>query len=69
MFLQATSNKNVDDQIIRLSPLIHTDSNVSEDTRPLINILYDLDMDLTKDSEISELVKCFDGWKSGKIQR
>ena len=67
MFLQATSGKNVDDQVIRLSPLIHTDSNISEDVKPLINKLYEMDMDLTKDSEIGNLVECFDSWKNGEL--
>lgn len=67
MFLKATTNNKIDDQIIRLSPLIHIDSNTPKDAEPLLRSLYDLDMDLTKDSDIKKLMMCFSSWKKGEI--
>jgi len=67
MFLKATTGLLPNDNFIRLSPLIHFDSNSDGKTIPLINKLYELDMDLTKDSEVSLLFDCFDSWKKGKI--
>ena len=67
MFLKVATSKNLNDQIIRLSPLIHYDENTSKDIVPLVQQLYQLDMDLTTDEEIDTLIACFNGWKDGKL--
>lgn len=54
-------------QIIRLSPLIHVDSTTPVEIHPLIESLYDLDMDLTEDEDVLKLVMCFEEWKKGNI--
>lgn len=67
MFLQATTGLAVDDSIIRLSPLIHFDSNTPKDFISLIEKLYLLDMDVTKEEDVNLLLACFDAWKTGKL--
>ena len=67
MFLKAATGNKPNEQIIRLSPLIHYDSHSSEEIIPLIQQLYKMDMDLTTDEEIDKLIKCFIGWKNGLI--
>lgn len=67
MFLKNKSDSEVKEQFIRLSPLIHIDSSVKEEVKELINFLYGMDMDLTKDSEIDKLKECFEEWKKGNI--
>jgi hypothetical protein len=34
---------------------------------PLVQDLYKLDMDVTKDEEIETLIKCFSAWKAGQL--
>lgn len=56
-------------RFIRLSPLIHrnpSDNNPEELDR-LIDTLYDLDMDLTADSDIEQLNQCFEKWSAGQL--
>ncbi|MEP2238435.1 MAG: patatin-like phospholipase family protein [Maribacter sp.] len=67
MFLKASTGMLLNDQIIRLSPLIHFDANTPNEVIPLVQELYKLDMDLTKDEEIDTLIKCFNAWKNGQL--
>ncbi|MGP1993829.1 patatin-like phospholipase family protein [Zobellia laminariae] len=67
IFFKATTGKDLNESIIRLSPLIHFDDKLSTEAVPLIKELYALDMDLTKDEQVDLLLQCFDAWKSGKI--
>jgi hypothetical protein len=67
MFLQVANGKLLNEQIIRLSPLIHYDEQTDTSIIPLVQDLYKLDMDLTKDEEIDTLIKCFDAWKGGHL--
>lgn len=67
MFLKTASHKSINEHIVRLSPLIHSDSSTPEAITPLINKLYDLDMDITKDEDINSLVECFTKWKKGDL--
>ncbi|WP_405414616.1 patatin-like phospholipase family protein [Maribacter sp. Asnod1-A12] len=67
MFLQVATDKLLNEQIIRLSPLIHYDEQTETSIIPLVQDLYRLDMDLTKDEEIETLINCFNAWKSGKL--
>lgn len=54
-------------RFIRLSPMIHTDKNTLPEMEELLNTLYRMDMNLTKDEEIQKLEECYAGWKEGKI--
>ncbi|MEP2281213.1 patatin-like phospholipase family protein [Maribacter sp.] len=67
MFLKASTGMLLNDQIIRLSPLIHFDANTPNEVIPLVQELYKLDMDLTKDEEIESLINCFNAWKAGQL--
>ena len=67
MFIKATSQHPVEEQIIRLSPLIHFDCNVPNESESLINTLYDLDMDLTNDEQIELLKQGYETWKAGDL--
>lgn len=67
MFLKASTGKTLNEQIIRLSPLIHYDKNTPQELISLVQDLYNLDMDLTKDEEIETLIKCFNAWKAGHL--
>lgn len=67
MFLKASTGKPLNEQIIRLSPLIHYDEHTVKELIPLVQDLYKLDMDVTKDEEIETLIKCFSAWKAGQL--
>ena len=67
IFLKANTGLSPKQNFVRLSPLIHFDSNYDEQIKSQIDALYQLDMDLTKDSEVRLLLDCFDHWKLGKI--
>ncbi|WP_291967837.1 patatin-like phospholipase family protein [Maribacter sp.] len=67
MFLKAATGKDLNDHIIRLSPLIHYDVHTPKEIVPLVKDLYLLDMDLTKDEEMDKLIACFMAWKNGYI--
>lgn len=67
IFLKANSGNTPSQNFVRLSPLIHFDSNSDEEIIQIINKLYALDMDLTKDSDVDLLFDCFENWKKGKI--
>ncbi|WP_339837094.1 patatin-like phospholipase family protein [uncultured Maribacter sp.] len=67
MFLKAAVGNTLNDSTIRLSPLIHYDTNTPKEIIPLIQNLYLLDMDLTKDEEIELLIECFSAWKKGYL--
>ncbi|NJB69933.1 hypothetical protein GGR42_000395 [Saonia flava] len=67
MFLKATTDKLTNDAIIRLSPLIHFDTQTAEEVIPLVKELYAMDMDLTKDEEVLALMDCFTAWKDGQL--
>jgi len=67
MFLKTVSDKAINEQIVRLSPLIHSDSNTPKEVEVLIIKLYALDMDITNEEEIQCLLDCFSKWKEGKI--
>lgn len=58
----------VSDRFIRLSPMIHIDKNTPVSMKILLDSLYRLDMDLTKDAEIDLLKQCFENWKTGLIK-
>lgn len=67
IFFKANTGKTPSQNFVRLSPMIHFDSNSDNEIIPIINKLYALDMDLTKDSDIDLLFNCFESWKKGKI--
>lgn len=72
MFLFGEEYKNGLDpaqlkRFIRLSPMIHTDKNTLPEVEELLNTLYRMDMNLTKDEEIQKLEECYANWKEGKI--
>ncbi|TYA71939.1 patatin-like phospholipase family protein [Seonamhaeicola marinus] len=67
IFMKAISYKALNDHIIRLSPLIHYDSNTPKEVIELIKRLYKLDMDLTTDEDIAALETCFKSWKDGAM--
>ena len=54
-------------RFVRLSPLIHVDSQTSPATLALLEVLYGLDMNLTSDADIQKLKNCFAEWKLGNI--
>ncbi|WP_066223712.1 patatin-like phospholipase family protein [Formosa haliotis] len=53
-----------DKRFLRLSPQIIKNNNSNE----LINKLYNLDMDVTEQSEIELLKSCFEDWKNGNLK-
>jgi hypothetical protein len=57
-------NQENNKRFLRLSPQIVIDNNSNE----LINKLYNLDMDVTKQSEIDLLKSCYEEWKKGNIR-
>ncbi|SNR45949.1 Patatin-like phospholipase [Maribacter sedimenticola] len=67
MFLRATTGQTPKDNMIRLSPLIHFDQQTPTEVIPLIEKLYQLDMDVTKDEEVLTLLECYEAWKNGHI--
>lgn len=54
-------------QFIRLSPMIHTNSDMIEDTKCLMDKLYPLDLDLIKECDVKLVRKCFEAWKKGEM--
>lgn len=68
MFLKSTSEKDLENRFIRLSPMIHIDDNTSDEVLDLLNDLYELDMDLISDSDIEKIRRCFNEWKNDKIK-
>ena len=68
MFLIKSKEDVLKDRFIRLSPMIHIDKNAQVDTVELLKKLYQLDMDLTSDTDITLIKECFEYWKSGKIK-
>tara|TARA_R110000765_G_scaffold120744_2_gene216581 strand:- start:7808 stop:8026 length:219 start_codon:yes stop_codon:yes gene_type:complete len=62
-FLKSSTDKSLNDHIIRLSPLIHNDTNTPEEVIPFVKDLFGLAMDLTKYEEINLLIACFNAWK------
>ena len=66
-FLLRNNNDDIQDRFIRMSPLIHLDENFDAETKELVQRLYDLDMDLTRDEDIQALKDCFTFWKQDKI--
>ena len=68
MFLMKDMGKNLMNQFIRLSPLIHIDDDTNEDVKPLLEKLYNLDLDLTSDEDIDLIFNCFENWKIGEIK-
>ncbi|MGB5820729.1 MAG: patatin-like phospholipase family protein [Saonia sp.] len=68
MFLLKTSDEDISNRFIRLSPMIHVDSNTNPHALEIIEKLYYMDMDLTVNTEIELLKVCFEKWKSGEIK-
>ena len=68
MFLSKTNKDDVKDRFIRLSPIIHIDEHSDPSCANLLDKLFALDMDLTKDEDIETLKCCFEEWKAGRIQ-
>ena len=68
MFLKSSSEENLEKRFIRLSPMIHIDNNTEPEILELLNDLYELDMDLTADEDVSKIKRCFEEWRSNKIK-
>ncbi len=68
MFLRNGPESDITGQFIRLSPMIHSDLHTADSVKPLLNRLYKMDMDLTKDEEISLLKTCYAHWCNGTIK-
>ncbi|MEM8900012.1 MAG: patatin-like phospholipase family protein, partial [Bacteroidota bacterium] len=68
MFLRQAQNKDIPNNFIRLSPMIHIGKDTPEKVKPLLRKLYKLDMDLTKDEDVQLLIEAFEQWKEGCIQ-
>ncbi len=64
LFSGNIDNEENNKRFLRLSPQIVKDDNSDE----LINKLYNLDMDVTKQSEIDLLKSCYEEWKKGNIR-
>lgn len=60
--------ENAAARIVRLSPMLHSDSNTHPAVLALLDKLYNLDMDLTSDGDMELILRCFDEWKQGKIR-
>lgn len=60
-------DKSILKRFVRLSPMIHTDKNTLPEMEELLNQLYGMDMNLTKDEEIQKVEECYSHWKAGKI--
>ena len=54
-------------RFVRLSPLIHVDSQTPPATVAFLEVLYGLDMNLTSDDDIQQVKNCFTEWKLGNI--
>jgi hypothetical protein len=63
LFSDAIDAEENHHNFVRLSPQIMIDKKVS----PLVNRLYHLDMDVTKQEEIEDLKQCFKKWQEGVI--
>lgn len=68
MFLSKSISDDVENRFIRLSPIIHIDKNTDTKVIELLEKLYEMDMDLTRDEDIMLLKKCFNQWSEGKIR-
>ena len=68
MFLKQAQNKDIPNNFIRLSPMIHIGKDTPEKVKPLLKKLYKLDMDLTNDEDVQLLIEAFEEWKVGCIQ-
>ncbi|WP_299213812.1 patatin-like phospholipase family protein [uncultured Dokdonia sp.] len=68
MFLSKSISDDIENRFIRLSPIIHIDKNTNPLVIELLDKLYSMDMDLTKDEEIDLLKECFLKWRDGKIK-
>ncbi|MEM7510206.1 MAG: hypothetical protein AAF388_04675, partial [Bacteroidota bacterium] len=68
MFLRQAQNKDIPNNFIRLSPMIHIGKDTPEKVKPLLRKLYKLDMDLTNDEDVQLLMEAFEEWKVGCIQ-
>ena len=55
------------ERFIRLSPVLHIDSNTPAEVRELQDRLYGLDMNLTRDEDIRLVEDCYEFWKKGLI--
>ena len=67
MFLIKDSNADINDRIIRMSPMIHSYRNALPEVKELLDKLYQLDMDITEDSEMNLIKECFNSWANDKI--
>ncbi len=67
MFLYKDGRDDVNERIVRLSPLIHSCREMLPEVNILLDKLYKLDMDLTEDSDIELIKKCFNYWAEDKI--
>lgn len=54
-------------RFVRLSPYIYAHEGCPPYISDLVNILYPLDMDLTAQKDIDQLLQCFEAWKKGDI--
>ncbi|MEM6767548.1 MAG: patatin-like phospholipase family protein [Bacteroidota bacterium] len=68
MFLRQAQNKDIPNNFIRLSPMIHIGKGTPEAVKPLLRKLYKLDMDLTRDEDVQLLTDAFTEWKAGNIK-
>ncbi|MEO1010504.1 MAG: patatin-like phospholipase family protein [Bacteroidota bacterium] len=67
-FLSVGCTITREDRFIRFSPMIHVDNNTDPEVIPYLEELYKMDMDLTKDMDITRVESCFRFWKEGKIK-
>jgi patatin-like phospholipase/acyl hydrolase len=68
MFLKCgQTTRQMEERLVRLSPMIHIDENTPEEIVPLLEKLYELDMDLTTDEDVQLIKDCFEAWKLGMI--
>ena len=68
IIMSMSKKENLENRLIRLSPIIHIGESDEDNTITLLNKLYSLDMDLTCDDDIKIIKNCFDYWKAGKIK-
>lgn len=67
MFLLKNGNNDIEQRLIRMSPMIHLNRKTSNENKILIEKLYQLDMDLTEDKDIELLKECFKKWSTDEI--
>ncbi len=67
MFLQRNGKDDIDQRLIRISPMIHTNRDAPDEIKALIDKLYQLDMDLTEDEDVALLKECFEKWSNDNI--